>query len=127
MTDPIADMLTRIRNASAVNQNTVMVPHSKLKLAIAQLLQKEGYLHKIEILDDKGKAFKEMKLTMDPKRISHISRISKPGTRRYVKKEEIPTVLNNMGIAILSTSKGLMTNKQAKREGVGGELLCEVY
>ena len=153
MTDPIADMLTRIRNAQMVKKTEVVLPYSKLKFNIASLLTKEGWLGKVEVLEpllaknvkaknikEKNAKFKQLKIEIkynrvksleghvasEPK-ISSLKRISKPGRRIYVGKDEMPVVLNNYGIAVISTPKGLMTNKQAKKEGVGGEVLCEVY
>lgn len=128
MIDPIADMLTRIRNASMVKKADVLVPYSKIKFAIAQILEKEQYLKKVEVIEDK---FKELKLTLkyDNKKpvISSIKRVSKVGRRIYVGKDRIARVLNGYGISVLSTSRGIMTNKEAKKMGVGGEIICEVY
>jgi small subunit ribosomal protein S8 len=130
MTDPIADMLTRIRNAQMTKKNFVIVPFSKFKLKIAQILEKEGWVGKVETAS-MGK-FEEIKISLlylsdRTPRIKSIKRISKPGSRVYVEKDGIPTVLNNFGIAVLSTSRGLMTNKEAKRVGTGGEIVCEIY
>ena len=136
MTDPIGDMLTRIRNAQAVKKSEVVLPMSKIKFAIAQILEKEGMLSKVEIeeggVGNKNDKFKKIKLVLKYKKsgksfISSIKRISKPGLRIYVKKDELPRVLNNFGIAIISTPKGVMTNKVARKKGLGGEVLCEVY
>ncbi len=128
MTDPISDMLTRIRNASAVNKAEVVIPFSKIKLAIAQILVKEGYIEKVEKIDDNyGQIVITLKYSKDKSVINKIQRISKPGKRVYVGKDKLPKVLNNLGIAILSTSKGIITNKQALSEGIGGEVICEVY
>jgi small subunit ribosomal protein S8 len=128
MTDPIADMLTRIRNASLVNKKEAAVPFSKLKLAIANILVREGYLAKVE--ENKGMpAFLVLTLKYYGRAsaISNLKRLSTPGHRRYVKKEEIGRVLNGLGIMILSTPKGILTDKEAKAKNVGGEVLCEVY
>lgn len=129
MTDPIADMLTRIRNASLVHKKEVIVPFSKIKMTIANLLAREGYLSKVE---DKSKE-KPASLVLTLKYengqplIRHLSRASKPGSRLYVKKDNIKPVLDGFGLAILSTPKGILTNKEARQANVGGELICEVY
>ena len=137
MTDPIADMLTRIRNASAVKKYEVVLPMSKMKFEIAQILKKEGWINdasviKIPSVKNKTARFDQIKLVLKYKKsgrsaITNIKRISKPGLRIYVGKDELPRVLNNLGIAIISTSKGLMTNKEAKQVGLGGEVICEIY
>lgn len=129
MTDPIADMLTRIRNGLAVKKAEIVLPYSKIKHEIAKILKREGYIAEAEKIEDN---FASLKLTLAYKEdktpaIVHIQRISKPGQRRYVSREKIPYVLNNLGIAVLSTSKGLMTNRQARRSKIGGELICEVW
>ena len=128
MTDPIADMLTRIRNASLVKKAEVVVPFSKIKLAIAQTLVKEGYLEKAEKSKD---AIAQLVLTLkyeNREPVIHVlKRMSKPGQRRYVKNSEIQKVLNGFGIAIISTPRGIMTSWEAAREKVGGEIICEVY
>ena len=128
MTDPIADMLTRIRNAQSVGKRTVEIPFSKLKLMILEILVKEGYLGKSEKLDTTP-ANLEVALKYEGKdpAIQSIKRESKPGHRKYCKAEEMPRVLNDYGIAIVSTSKGIMTNKDARKMGVGGEVICSVY
>ncbi|HIA91769.1 TPA: 30S ribosomal protein S8 [Candidatus Saccharibacteria bacterium] len=128
-TDPIADMLTRIRNAIAVNKNQVRVPFSKLKLTVATLLVEAGFLEAIETIEE-GK-FKEIKITINktdssPK-INELARISKPGRRLYVKADKIPKVMDGRGIMIVSTSKGVMTDAEARSEGIGGELMCKVF
>lgn len=133
MTDPIADMLTRIRNAHAVRKAEVVLPYSKMKFAIAEILQQEGYVKQVEKIESKGKgSFDQIKIVLKylgPKEpaISNLQRISKPGRRVYVNKDELPVVLNNLGLAIISTPQGLMTNKTAKKTGLGGEVVCEVY
>jgi len=128
-TDPIADMLTRIRNASTVRKQEVLVSFSKLKFAIAKILEKEKYVEKVEALGDG--LDKEIKITLKYKDkksvIALIQRVSRVGQRIYVTKDELPRVLNGYGIAIVSTSKGIMTNKEAKKLGVGGEVICEIY
>ncbi len=128
MTDPIADMLTRIRNASLINKKEVVLPFSKIKFGIANLLVKEGYLKKAE---EKKDVHPYILLTLQyhggTPAITHIKRISKPGHRRYIKKDDIEKVLSGFGVAILSTPKGLLTNEEARKHEVGGELICEVY
>lgn len=134
MTDPIADMLTRIRNALAVRKAEVVLPYSKLKFALAEILLAEGFVRTIEKIA-KGTAdnrIDEMRIVLKylgPKEpaISDLKRISKPGRRVYVAKDDLPVVLNSLGIAVISTSSGLMTNRQAKKRGLGGEVLCEIY
>lgn len=136
MTDPIADMFTRIRNASAVKKTEVLMPMSKIKYEIAKILEKEGWISRAEIiaggLNARHSQFDQLKLVLKYQKngrpyINGIKRLSKTGARVYVGKTEIPTVLNNFGIAILSTSSGLMTNKEARRHNIGGELIGEVY
>ncbi len=132
MTDPIGDMLTRIRNASAARHEKVLVPASSLKLRIAEVMRDEGYIkdfvvHKVE--EAKQGAITIL-LKYDGERapaISDIKRVSKPGLRRYVGTEGIPRVLNGMGIAILSTSRGVMVDREARKQRVGGELICTVW
>ncbi len=129
MTDPIADMLTRIRNAQMVRKAEVLVPFSKIKFEIAKLLKHENYVESVDRTED---VFPQLRIVLkyDDQRmpaIRTLERVSTPGHRVYVKKEELPTVLSNLGVAILSTSQGLMTNKEAKRKNVGGELLCRVW
>lgn len=136
MTDPIADMLTRIRNAQAVKKETVVLPMSKIKHNIAKILQQEGFVDKVEVIKTKAKknqnsVFNELKIDLKYKdgqsAISALKRISTPGRRIYVSKQQLPKVLNNLGVAIISTPKGLMTNKEAKKQGIGGEVVCEIY
>jgi small subunit ribosomal protein S8 len=133
MTDPIADMLTRIRNAVAAKHDYVSIPASKMKLAIAKVLKEEGYIKDFLIVEDKEKAvLKTIRVTLnytvkrDPV-LSGIQRVSKPGLRVYVQKKEIPRVYGGLGIAIISTPRGIMTGQQAWRNQVGGELLCYVW
>ena len=128
MTDPIADMLTRIRNASLVHKPEVTVPVSKIKLAIANILVASGFLNKVT-LEDKAKEFKlELKYNENNRpAIEAINRVSRPGRRVYASKDELPSVLNNLGIAIVSTSQGLMTNKEAYKRKLGGEIICEIW
>ena len=131
MSDPIADMLTRIRNANTAKHDTVDVPSSKMKLAIAGILAKEGYIASYEIVDDG--AFKNIHMTLkygadkNEKIITGIKRISKPGLRVYAGKDEIPRVLGGLGIAILSTNQGVITDKEARKLQVGGEVLAFVW
>jgi len=128
MTDPIADMLTRIKNASAVKKAEVAIPFSKIKYSIAQILEKEGYVREIKKIDENyGQIIIVLKYENNESAIKSMKRISKAGRRVYVGKDKIPNVLNDLGIAILSTSKGLMTNKEARKKEVGGEVLCEIY
>lgn len=131
--DPIADMLTRIRNALMAGHTTVAIPHSKIKLAIAQILKQEGYIEDVTLTDDVPVRMIVVKLKYWGKRrerrpvISKIERVSKPGRRVYVGRSDIPWVMSGMGIAILTTPDGIMTGQQARRQGVGGEVLCTVY
>jgi small subunit ribosomal protein S8 len=137
MTDPIADMLTRIRNASAVGKTEVVLPMSKIKYDIAKILERDGWIERVEVIKDKGKkngtaAFDKLRIILkykDGKKsvINSLRRVSKPGLRVYVSKDKLPRVLNNLGIAIISTSQGLMTNKEARKKKIGGEVICEIY
>ena len=130
--DPIADMLTRIRNANTAKHETVDVPSSKMKIQIANILLNEGYIKKYEIVDDK-KGFKNIRITLkygatrNEKIITDLKRISKPGLRIYIGKDDIPKVLGGLGIAILSTNQGVITDKEARRLQVGGEVLAYVW
>ena len=129
-TDPIADMLTRIRNANSSKHKTVDVPTSKMKLAIADILFKEGYIRSYEELSNDVQGTIRIVLKYDEKGnrvIAGIKRISKPGLRVYASKEDLPEVLNGLGIAIVSTSKGIMTDKEARKAGLGGEVLAYVW
>lgn len=131
MSDPIADMLTRIRNANVAKHDTVDVPASKMKQAIADILVKEGYIKKYDVITDGN--FSTIRLTMkygkdkNEKVITGIKRISKPGLRVYAGKEELPKVLGGLGIAIISTNKGIVTDKEARALNVGGEVLAFVW
>ena len=131
MTDPIADMLTRIRNANTAKHDTVDVPSSKMKLAIAKILLDEGYIKSYELVEN-GK-FNDIRITLkygaskNEKIISGLQRISKPGLRVYANKEELPQVLGGIGVAIISTNKGVITDKEARKLGVGGEVLFFVW
>ncbi len=130
ITDPIADMLTRIRNANTARHESVDVPASNMKKAIAEILLSEGYIKNYQIIDDgkQGIIRVTLKYAENKKRvISGIKRISKPGLRVYASKEELPKVLKGLGVAIVSTSKGVMTDKKARSENVGGEVLAYVW
>ena len=131
MTDPIADMLTRIRNANTAKRDTVDVPASKMKISIAEILLKEGYIKSFELVDNGN--FKDIRITLkygkdkNEKIITGLKRISKPGLRVYANKEELPKVLNGLGIAIISTNQGVVTDKEARKLNVGGEVLAFVW
>ena len=129
VTDPIADMLTRIRNALTAKHETVEVPASKMKKAIADILLNEGYISNVEMKEDgvQGSLLVTLKYSKEGNVISGLKRISKPGLRVYAKSNEIPKVLNGLGVAILSTSKGIMTDKQARANNLGGEVLAFVW
>ncbi|MCB8979078.1 MAG: 30S ribosomal protein S8 [Ardenticatenaceae bacterium] len=133
MSDPIADMLTRIRNAQMREHKTVSMPHSTVKVAIAEVLQKEGYIEDYKVLPETPQAVLQVTLKYVGDRrhrrsvITGLERVSRPGRRVYVGKGEIPWVLSGMGISIVTTSKGIMTGQQARRLGVGGEVLCKVW
>ena len=132
MSDPIADMLTRIRNANTAKHDTVDIPSSKMKLAIAEILLKEGYIKKYDLVDD-GNGFKNIRIVLkygidkDEKIITGLKRISKPGLRVYAGKDELPRVLGGLGTAIISTNNGVVTDKEARKAGVGGEVLCFIW
>ena len=132
MTDPIADMLTRIRNANVAMHDNVRMPSSKLKEALAGILQKEGYITGFKVDDNPGKPGRVLDISMkySPERqrtISGIRRVSKPGLRVYTTADHLPRVLGGLGVAVLSTSQGLMTDREAHRKRVGGEVLCYVW
>lgn len=128
MTDPIADMLTSIRNAQRAHKRVIEVTFSKLKENIAQILQNQGYLLSVEKTDAERPALRiTLKYDGRTPAISSIKRESKPGHRLYVKAEDLPRVLNDYGIAIVSTSVGLMTNKEARQKGIGGEIICSIF
>lgn len=128
MSDPIADMLTRIRNAQAVDKAVVTMPSSKLKIAIAQVLQDEGYIDGHTVRDETGKPQLEIALKYHAGRpvIERIERVSRPGLRIYKGRHAIPQVMNGLGVAIVTTPKGVMTDRKARQTGVGGEVLCYV-
>ena len=131
MSDPIADMLTRIRNANTAKHDTVDVPASKMKISIAEILLKEGYIKSFELVD--AGSFKNIHITLkygkdkNEKIITGLKRISKPGLRVYANTEELPKVLGGLGVAIISTNKGVITDREARKENVGGEVLCFVW
>jgi len=131
MSDPIADMLTRIRNANTAKHDTVDIPYSKIKSSIAQILLEEGYVRKVDLVDNGN--FKDIRITLkygkdkNEKIISGLKRISKPGLRVYAGKEDMPKVLGGLGIAIVSTNQGVITDKQARKLGVGGEVLAFIW
>ena len=129
ITDPIADMLTRIRNANNQRHETVDVPASKLKKSIAEILLEEGYIKGFEEIEDNSQGILRitLKYVNKQKVISGLKRISKPGLRVYATKDELPKVLGGLGIALISTSKGIMTDKKARQEGIGGEVLAFVW
>ncbi|ADD03193.1 ribosomal protein S8 [Thermoanaerobacter mathranii subsp. mathranii str. A3] len=130
MTDPIADMLTRIRNANIARHETVEIPASKMKKAIAEIMLKEGFIKSVEEIDDGKGGILKLTLKYGPNKervISGLKRISKPGLRVYAKHDELPRVLGGLGIAIISTSKGIMTDKEARKAGVGGEVICYIW
>jgi small subunit ribosomal protein S8 len=132
MTDPIADMLTRIRNANVAFHDEVAMPSSKVKEALAKILQKEGYIEGFAVEDQSDRPWKKLTITMkyttDRRRtISGLKRVSKPGLRVYTKSADVPRVLGGMGVAILSTNQGLMTDREARQRKVGGEVLCHVW
>ena len=130
MTDPIADLLTRIRNANTVGHETVEIPASKMKKAIAEILKEEGYITDFDVIEDdkQGMIKVTMKYGSNKERvISGIKKISKPGLKVYAKANEVPKVLGGLGIAIISTSKGIVSDKEARKLGVGGEVICYVW
>ena len=127
--DPIADMLTRIRNANRVGRRMVVIPKSKICTGIAQVLKDEGYIEEYDVIDDQrqGTIRVKLKYSMNGEKVIHsLDRASKPGRRLYSKVEELPNVLNGMGIAVVSTSRGVMSDRKAREANVGGELLCTV-
>jgi small subunit ribosomal protein S8 len=130
MTDPIADMLTRIRNANMVRHEKLEVPASKIKKEIAEILKREGFIRDVEYIDDNKQGIIRIFLKYGPNNervITGLKRISKPGLRVYAKAHEVPRVLNGLGIAILSTSQGILTDKEARQKGTGGEVLAYIW
>ncbi|HEX5265924.1 MAG TPA: 30S ribosomal protein S8 [Acidimicrobiales bacterium] len=132
MTDPLADMLTRLRNANVAMKDTVRMPSSKLKEALAAILQREGYIADFQVEDSPGRPGRVLEISMKytPERartISGLRRVSKPGLRVYSNADRLPRVLGGLGVAVVSTSKGLMTDREARRQRIGGEVLCFVW
>ncbi|WP_353685166.1 30S ribosomal protein S8 [Thermodesulfovibrio sp. 3907-1M] len=130
MTDPIADMLTRIRNAIKVKADKVDIPASRMKIEISKILKEEGFIKSYKIIKDKKQGIIRINLKYTPEGdsvISNLRRISKPGRRVYVSKDEVPRVMGGLGIAILTTSQGVMTDKECRHRGVGGEVICYVW
>jgi small subunit ribosomal protein S8 len=130
MTDPIADMLTRVRNANNVRHKTVEIPASTVKRSIADIMKQEGFIKDYELIKDNKQGILRVHLKYGPnqeKIISGLKRISKPGLRVYVKKDELPRVLGGLGIAVISTSQGLMSDRRARETGSGGEVLCYIW
>jgi small subunit ribosomal protein S8 len=132
MTDPLADMLTRIRNANVAMHDNVRMPSSKLKEALAAILQREGYISEFNVQDSLGRPGRTLDITMKysaerTRTISGIRRVSKPGLRVYTGADKLPRVLGGLGVAVLSTSQGLMTDREARQRRVGGEVLCHVW
>lgn len=130
MTDPIADFLTRIRNANTVYMEKVEIPASKTKLNLANILKDEGYIKDVEYIEDGKQGFLRLYLKYGANRekvLSGLKRISRPGLRVYAQKDELPRVLGGLGIAVISTSKGLMTDKDARKAGIGGEVMCYIW
>lgn len=130
MTDPIADFLTRIRNANIAYHDKVDIPGSRMKRALAQILKEEGFIHDFQWIDDDKQGMLRLYLKYGPGKkrvITGLRRVSRPGLRVYAKKDEIPRVLGGLGISILSTSRGLMSDRQARKEGIGGEVVCYVW
>ena len=130
VTDTIADMLTRIRNANAMRYTEVKVPASNLKLELARILKEEGFIEDYKVLEETAQGMILLTLKYGPKKervITGLKRISKPGLRVYAKKDEVPKVLNGLGIAVISTSKGIMTDKEARKQNLGGEVLAYIW
>ena len=130
MTDPIADFLTRIRNANTVFMERVEIPASKTKMNLAKILKEEGYIKDVEYIEDGKQGFIRLYLKYGSNRekvITGLKRISRPGLRVYAQKEDVPKVLGGLGIAVISTSQGLMTDKEARKAGIGGEVMCYIW
>ncbi len=130
MSDPLADMLTRIRNARLVKFDSLEMPHSKFKKNVADILKQEGYVSDVEVLADDKQGILKIGLKYDKHNncvITGLKRVSKPGCRVYLKSDKIPKVMSGLGIAILSTSSGILTDREARKNGVGGEILCNVW
>jgi small subunit ribosomal protein S8 len=130
MSDPIADFLSRIRNAGTVYHDKIEVPSSNIKKALADLMKQEGFIKDYEIIEDNKQGILKVYLKYGPNRervISGLKRISRPGLRIYAKKDQLPKVLGGLGVAVISTSKGIMPDRQARREGLGGEVICYIW
>jgi len=130
VTDPVADMLARIRNANVAKHSKVDIPASKMKISLAKILKGEGYIKNYKVLKEHGHGVLRIYIKYDEANqgvIAGLKRLSKPGRRMYVKKKDIPFVLNGMGISVLSTSKGILTDREARKQNVGGELLCSLW
>ncbi|MDY6837955.1 MAG: 30S ribosomal protein S8 [Thermodesulfobacteriota bacterium] len=130
MSDPLADMLTRIRNANTAKHSKVDIPASRMKVSLAKIFKSEGYIRNYKLLKDQGHGTLRIYVKYDESNqgvITGIKRVSKPGRRVYVKKKDIPFVLNGMGVAVLSTSKGILADREARKENVGGEHLCSIW
>lgn len=130
VTDPIADLLTRIRNANTARKEKVEIPASKLKLNLVDILKREGYIRNYRTVEERGHKMIRVYLKYGPKQeyiMTRLERVSRPSVRRYTGKDTIPRVMGGLGICILSTSKGLMTDREARLQGVGGEILCKIY
>lgn len=130
MTDPIADFLTRIRNANSVNHEKVEIPASKVKRTLAEILKEEGFIKDVEYIEDGKQGILRLYLKYGPNKqkvITGIKRISKPGLRVYAKKDQLPRVLGGLGVAIISTSQGIMSDKEARKKGLGGEVICYIW
>lgn len=126
MTDQIADLLVRIKNASLIGKTEVIIPHSKMKEAILNILLTEGFVKHFEVVDEKSK--KNIKVTLSPtKKFTHLKQISKPGQRIYTKSKNIPNPIRGLGLVIISTPKGVIKAKDAQKHGIGGELICEIW
>ena len=129
-TDPVADLLTRVRNANSAKHDTVVVPASKLNMEIVRILQEEGFIKGYDMLKDSKFPMARIVLKYGPKQekiISNLKRVSKPGLRVYAKRDKVPRVLRGLGVAIISTSKGVMTDREARKLGIGGEVLCYIW
>ena len=130
MTDPLADMFTRIRNAGLAGHEKVEIPSSNLKIAVAKILKSEGYIKNFRVIDDRRQGVLRVYLKYDEANrhvIQGIRRVSRPGLRRYCAKETLPKILGGLGVAIVTTSRGVMTDREARAEGIGGEVLCSVW
>ncbi|MCR4419474.1 MAG: 30S ribosomal protein S8 [Clostridia bacterium] len=130
MTDPIADFLTRIRNATTIRKDTVEVPASKMKRALADILKREGFIRDYEYIEDGRQGVLRLYLKYGPNKekiITGLKRISRPGLRVYARKDQLPRVLGGLGIAVISTSRGVMTDKEARKRGLGGEVICYIW